>query len=99
MIGILAITLFLPVLNQKMKYADQKTASVLILKASTSNASGNQSQIPFSINLLEEEIEHVDEITKDFSANSPVHITITFSSSNLFFDQHFSEVSGPPPWA
>jgi hypothetical protein len=99
LIGVLIGTLFLPILSPRAIYSERNEGKNLIIGTLTADASGGQNPIPFSVNLIEEEVEHAPPIDKKFTDHPPIHITLSFSSPSLYFDEHFTEVSGPPPWA
>jgi hypothetical protein len=97
MVALLVMTFFIPILSPIKNVTISKSDCTTIIKGSdspTSDPTENQT----SVNLIEEEEEYTPEKERVFEIQSPILITVSFSSPNLFFTEHCGEVSGPPPW-
>jgi hypothetical protein len=97
MASLLVMTFFTPFISPARNFANIKYSFSTIVKA-TDNSTRDQTQNPTSVNLIEEEEEYTTEKECVFEIQSPILITISFSSPNLFFKDYCGEVSGPPPW-
>jgi hypothetical protein len=97
MIGLLVMTFFIPCLSPVKNLSSSKSLYAKVVTASDNSEPG-QSQNQ-SVNIVEEEEEYTTEEECAVETQLPAVITISFSSPNLFFNEHFVEVSGPPPWA
>ena len=98
MIGVIVMTFFFPLFNTRKKN-EPVFRQEITRSSSESSKESNKKSSPGFVNLIEEEIEYALETEKELVINPSSFITISFSLPNLFFKEHFSEVSGPPPWA
>jgi hypothetical protein len=100
MIGILIMTVLLPAASN-IKKDGSRNSRTKVLRALNNATSGGQNQVPSSMNMVEEEEEeeYTAEQEHALEKQLPIIISFSFFSPNLFFKEHFAEVSGPPPWS
>jgi hypothetical protein len=95
LIGVLLMTLLCPLLNPVKK----NTGKLAFCKSLNSQTSQSQRSNASTPNLMEEEEEeYTQESANEIDRHLCFITTISFFSPNLFFKEHFIEVSGPPPW-
>jgi hypothetical protein len=98
MVAILLMMLLFPALTAPKKSNDLLTIKT-ILKG-LNNSSSEQDKIPASMNMVEEEEEeYMTDNVNELPIQLPVITTISFFFPKVFFNEHFVEVSGPPPWS
>jgi hypothetical protein len=98
MISLFVMGVYIPAIYPPNYTGEELTYEV---KVSSINHTfnGAKGEIPSLIDLFEEEeVENTQETHNVFAINLEAHQIIAFSSPNLFFKEHFKEVSGPPPW-
>jgi hypothetical protein len=96
--AVLLMTLLLPLFSPVKKNAGN-VAFNKIYKSLNSPTSQSQSSSASSLNLMEEEEEeYMQESSHEIDCQLSFINAISFFSPSLFFNEHFIEVSGPPPW-
>lgn len=101
--AVLCTTFFVQSTGVRKRFSARFAEYSLVVKSPTDSSSSGQRQSPFSSTLVSEEEEEThlksDTIQAPELKSFVILASLPFLSPSLFFDEHFLDVTSPPPWA